>query len=245
MNPKYKGRQQNRIITQFPLMQAGILSVEQVNNKINFKKTLQMRLNYQRKDHWVKATRNTNIENTKGVRKSKETARHKHNERALDQSYTKLRSKQPISRRQRIVPLTQTNPKNQTTPYPNQNQGSILSVDLMGIITNPFSVPKGMQYQQIAGEAAQVHHALRETFSTNGNVRRVASSTDRIASGQVGVAGTKPTNIQTAPSTQLQGNPVREPKVKKKGGRTPVRSKTINTNNFVVANQNQSEDQQR
>ncbi|KAA6402492.1 MAG: hypothetical protein EZS28_001973 [Streblomastix strix] len=79
-----------------------------------------------------------------------------------------------------------------------------------------------MQHQQIAGEAAQVFHALGETFSTNVNVRRVASSTDSIASGQVGVAGIKPTNIQTAPSTQLQRNPVREPKVEKKGGRTPV-----------------------
>ncbi|KAA6312483.1 MAG: hypothetical protein EZS28_055917, partial [Streblomastix strix] len=40
---------------------------------------------------------------------------------------------------------------------------------------------------------------------------------------QVGVAGTKPSNIQTALSTQLRGNPDREPKVEKKGGRTPVR----------------------
>ncbi|KAA6380749.1 MAG: hypothetical protein EZS28_023726 [Streblomastix strix] len=46
-------------------------------------------------------------------------------------------------------------------------------------------------------------HAPRETFSTNGNVRKVASSTDSIVSGQVGVAGTKTINIQTAPSIQL------------------------------------------
>ncbi|KAA6355462.1 MAG: hypothetical protein EZS28_049010, partial [Streblomastix strix] len=66
-----------------------------------------------------------------------------------------------------------------------------------------------------------------------------------IASGQVGVPGTKPINIQTAYSTQLQQNPVREPKVEKKGGRTPVGSKATSTNTSVVANQNQSEDQQR
>ncbi|KAA6334647.1 MAG: hypothetical protein EZS28_053043, partial [Streblomastix strix] len=111
--------------------------------------------------------------------------------------------------------------------------------------TNPFSVPKGIQHQQISGEAAQVFHAPRETFSTNGSVRRVASSTDSIDSGQVGVAGTKPINIQTESSTQLQGNPVRESKVEKKGGRTPVGSKAICTNTSAVANQNQSEDQQR
>ncbi|KAA6391068.1 MAG: hypothetical protein EZS28_013402 [Streblomastix strix] len=165
--------------------------------------------------------------------------------KAPDQSNTKLRSRQPTSRRQKTVSLTYTTPQNQTTPYPNQNQSSILNVDLMGIITNPFSVPKGMQHQQIAGETAQVLYAPRETFSINGNVRRVASSTDSIVSGQVGVAGTKTTNIQTAPSTQLQGNPVREPKVEKKGGRTPVRSKVTSTNTSVIANQNQSEDQQR
>ncbi|KAA6358630.1 MAG: putative reverse transcriptase [Streblomastix strix] len=89
----------------------------------------------------------------------------------------------------------------------------------MGILANPFSVPKGIQHQQNAGEAAQVQHAPRETFSTNGNVRKVASSTDNIVSGQVGVAGTKPINKQTAPSTQLQADPIREPKVEKKGGK--------------------------
>ncbi|KAA6385623.1 MAG: hypothetical protein EZS28_018854 [Streblomastix strix] len=162
-----------------------------------------------------------------------------------DQSNTKLRSRQPTSKRQKIVSLSQTTPQSQTTPYPNLNQGSILNVDLMGIITNPFSVPKGMQHQQIAREAAQVFHALEETFSANGNIRRVASSTDSIASGQVGVAGTKPSNIQTALSTQLRGNPVREPKVEKKGGRTPVRGIATSTNTSVVANQNQSQDQQR
>ncbi|KAA6360201.1 MAG: hypothetical protein EZS28_044272 [Streblomastix strix] len=165
--------------------------------------------------------------------------------RTQDQSYTKLRSRQPTSRRQIIVSLTQTTPQSQTTPYPNQIKCSILNVDDMGIITNPFSVPKGMQHQLIAGEAVQVFHAPVETFSTNGNVRMVASSTDSIVLGQVGVAGTKPINIQTAPSTQLQGNPAREPKVEKKGGRTPVGSKATSTNTSVVANQNQIEDQQR
>ncbi|KAA6403396.1 MAG: hypothetical protein EZS28_001078 [Streblomastix strix] len=124
--------------------------------------------------------------------------------RTPDQSSTKMRSRHPTSRRQRIVSLTQTTPQSQTTPYPNQNQSTILNVDLMEIISNPFSVPKGMQHQQIAGEAAQVFHAPGETFSTNGSVRRAASSTDSLASGYVGVAGTKPMNIQTAPSTQLQ-----------------------------------------
>ncbi|KAA6374062.1 MAG: hypothetical protein EZS28_030411 [Streblomastix strix] len=115
----------------------------------------------------------------------------------------------------------------------------------MGIFTNPFSVPKGIQHQQNAEEAAQVQHAPRDTSSTNGNVRKVASSTDSIVSGQVGVAGTKPINIQTAPSTQLQIDPICEPKVVKKGGRTPVRGKATSTNTSVVANQNQIEDQQR
>ncbi|KAA6369729.1 MAG: hypothetical protein EZS28_034742, partial [Streblomastix strix] len=72
-----------------------------------------------------------------------------------------------------------------------------------------------------------------------------ASPTDSIVSGQVGVVGTKPINIQTTPSTELQGNPIREPKVEKKGGKTPVRGKATSTNTSVVANQNQSEDQQR
>ncbi|KAA6370918.1 MAG: hypothetical protein EZS28_033555 [Streblomastix strix] len=166
-------------------------------------------------------------------------------EMAPDQSNTKLRSRPPTSRRQKTVSLTQTTPQSQTTLYPNQNQSSILNVDLMGIITNPFSVPKGMQHQQIAGEAAQVFHAPGGTFLTNGKVRRIASSTDSIVSGQVGVAGTKPLYSQTAPSTQLQGNPVREPKVEKKGGKTPVGSKATSTNTSVIANQNQSEDQQR
>ncbi|KAA6362120.1 MAG: hypothetical protein EZS28_042355 [Streblomastix strix] len=165
--------------------------------------------------------------------------------RAPDQSNTKLRSRQSISRRQRIVSQAQTTPQSLTTPYPNQNQSSILTVDLMGIITNSFSVPKRMQHQQVAGEAALYLHAPRETFSTNGNVRKVTSSTASIVSGQVRVACTKPINIQTEPSTQLQGNLVREPKVEKKGGRTPVGSKATSTNTSVVANQNQSEDQQR
>ncbi|KAA6374188.1 MAG: hypothetical protein EZS28_030283, partial [Streblomastix strix] len=103
-----------------------------------------------------------------------------------DQSSTELRSRRLTSRKQWIVSPTQTNPQSQTTAYPNQNQSSILNIDLMGIITNPFSVPKRMQHQQIAGEAAQVHHAPGETFSTNGNVRKVASFTDSLVLGQVG-----------------------------------------------------------
>ncbi|KAA6392373.1 MAG: hypothetical protein EZS28_012100 [Streblomastix strix] len=164
--------------------------------------------------------------------------------RAPDQSYIKLSLKQPTSRRQRIAPLTQTNTQSQTTPYPNQNQSSILNVDLMGMIINPFSVPNGMQHQQIAG-AAKVNHAPRETFPTNGNVRKVVSSTDSIVSGQVGVARTKTINIQTTSFTQLQGNTLGKPKVEKKGGRKPVRGKATSTNTSVVANQNKIEDQQR
>ncbi|KAA6359196.1 MAG: hypothetical protein EZS28_045277, partial [Streblomastix strix] len=79
--------------------------------------------------------------------------------RAQDQSITKRISRQSTSRIQKIVPLTQTTPQSQTTPYPNQNQRTILNVDLMRIFTNSFSVPKGIQHQQIAGEAAQVLHA--------------------------------------------------------------------------------------
>ncbi|KAA6388102.1 MAG: hypothetical protein EZS28_016373 [Streblomastix strix] len=108
-----------------------------------------------------------------------------------------------------------------------------------------MDIPKGMQHQQSAGEAAQVQHAPSETFSSSGNVRKVASSTDSIVSGQVGVAGTKQINTQTTPSLQLQGNPIREPKVGKKGEKTPVRCKATSTNTSVVANQNQNEDQQR
>ncbi|KAA6354014.1 MAG: hypothetical protein EZS28_050460, partial [Streblomastix strix] len=54
----------------------------------------------------------------------------------------------------------------------------------------------------------------------------IASPTDSIVSGQVGVAGMKPINIQTAHSIQLQGILIHEPKVEKKGGKTPVRVKT-------------------
>ncbi|KAA6378074.1 MAG: hypothetical protein EZS28_026397, partial [Streblomastix strix] len=104
--------------------------------------------------------------------------------RATDQQYTKLRSRQPTNRRQRIASLTQSNPQSWKISYSNQNQSSILNVDLMAIFTNPFSVPKGIQHQQNAGEAAQVNHAPRETFLTNGNVAKVASSTDGVVSGQ-------------------------------------------------------------
>ncbi|KAA6393743.1 MAG: hypothetical protein EZS28_010733 [Streblomastix strix] len=165
--------------------------------------------------------------------------------RAPDQSNTKLRSRQPTNRRQWIVSPTQTNPQSQITPYPNQNQSSFLNVDLMGMTTNPFSILIQKQHKQNEGDAAQVHHAPRETFSTNGNIRKVASSTDSIVSGQVGVSGTKPINIQTAHSTQLQGNLICKPKVEKKGGKISVRSKATSINTSVVANQNQIEDQQR
>ncbi|KAA6367928.1 MAG: putative Transposon Ty3-G Gag-Pol polyprotein [Streblomastix strix] len=56
-----------------------------------------------------------------------------------------------------------------------------------------------------------------------------------IASGQVEIAGTIPINIYAALSTQLQGNPIREPKVEKKGGRTPVRVKTSSADSQVRA----------
>ncbi|KAA6366961.1 MAG: hypothetical protein EZS28_037511, partial [Streblomastix strix] len=100
--------------------------------------------------------------------------------RAPDQLCAKLRSRQPTSRRQWIVSLTQIYPYSQITHFPNQNQSSILNVDLIGIITNPFSVPKEMQHQQIIGEAAQVHHAPIEIFPTNGNTKKVAPSTNSI-----------------------------------------------------------------
>ncbi|KAA6388581.1 MAG: hypothetical protein EZS28_015891 [Streblomastix strix] len=108
-----------------------------------------------------------------------------------------------------------------------------------------IDIPKEILHQQIAGETAQVFHAPGETFSINGKVRRVASSTVSIASGQIGVAVTKPINIQTAPSTQLRENPNREHKVEQKGGRTLVRSQGTSMNTYIVANQNQSEDQLR
>ncbi|KAA6379725.1 MAG: hypothetical protein EZS28_024748 [Streblomastix strix] len=65
--------------------------------------------------------------------------------------------------------------------------------------------------------------------------KKVASSTDSIVSGQVGVAGTKPINLQTAPSTQLHGNLIHEPEIEKKGGRTPVRVKTSSADSQVAA----------
>ncbi|KAA6381102.1 MAG: hypothetical protein EZS28_023370 [Streblomastix strix] len=165
--------------------------------------------------------------------------------RAPDQQHAKLRSILPNSRRQRIAPLTQTYSQSQTTPSMNQNQSSILNVNFMKIISNPFSVPQRIQHQQNAGDAAQVHHAPKETFPTNGNVKKVESSTDSIVSSLIRVAGTKSINIQTAPSTQLQGNSIHELKIEKKEDKIPIRSIAISTNSSVVANQNQSEDQQR
>ncbi|KAA6397541.1 MAG: hypothetical protein EZS28_006933 [Streblomastix strix] len=165
--------------------------------------------------------------------------------RAPDQSHTKLRSRQPTSRRQRIAPLTQINPQSQNTPNPNQNYSSNLNVELTRKFINPFSVPKGIKHQQIAGDAAQTHHASRETFPTNGNVRNEAPSKDSIVLGQEGVAGTKPINNQTVTSPQFQGNLICEPKVEKKIGKAHVRSKITSTNTSVVANQNQNEYQLR
>ncbi|KAA6369629.1 MAG: hypothetical protein EZS28_034843, partial [Streblomastix strix] len=191
MNPKFKGRQPNRITTQFILMRAEILAVEQVNNWMNFKKIMWMSLNIQKFDHKTRTTRNTNTDNIRRVLDNRLGPLFSQMNypgpprRAPDQSYTKLRSTQPSCRKQWIDSLTYTNPQTQTTPYRNQNQSTILNVELMRIITNPFSVPKEIQHQQIAGEAVQVHHAPREIFSTNGNVRRVASSTDSIVSGQI------------------------------------------------------------
>ncbi|KAA6373552.1 MAG: hypothetical protein EZS28_030921 [Streblomastix strix] len=118
-----------------------------------------------------------------------------------------------------IAPSAQTNPLSQTTPFLNQNQSLILNVDFVEMITNPFSVPKETQHQQIAEEAAYVQLAPRETFQTEGKVRKVLSYTNCIVSGQVEVTGPKLINIQTASSTQLQGNPICEPKVEKKGGK--------------------------
>ncbi|KAA6356703.1 MAG: hypothetical protein EZS28_047770 [Streblomastix strix] len=270
MYPKYKGIQLNRLITQIILRRAAILAVEQVNNKMNFRKTLWMIPNIQKLDRQTRITRNTSIGNIRKVRKSKknnqaQTQWYFNNQKldcrigllfsqmnypglpgkAPNQSNTKLRSRQPTSRRHWIVPLTQTNPQSQTTPYTNENYSSFLNVDLMIIITNRFSVLKEIQHQQIAGEAAYVHQEPKEIISTNENVRKVASSTDSIVSGQVRKAGTKPINSQTAPPIQLQGNPICEPKVGKKGGRAPVRVKHISSITSIIANWNQSEDQQR
>ncbi|KAA6377411.1 MAG: hypothetical protein EZS28_027062 [Streblomastix strix] len=155
------------------------------------------------------------------------------------------RSILPTCRRQRIASLTQTNPQSQTSPYMNQNQSSILNVDLNEMITNPFSVPKVIQHQQITDEAAQVHHTPKETFLTNRNVRKVASSKDGIVSDQVEVAGIKLINIQTAPSMQLQTNPIRVPKNEKKGGNIPVESKATSANASVVTNQTYEDSQKR
>ncbi|KAA6374866.1 MAG: hypothetical protein EZS28_029608 [Streblomastix strix] len=143
------------------------------------------------------------------------------------------------SRRQWIVSLIKTTLQSKTTPYLNKNQSTILNVDLMGIFTNPFSILKAIYHQYIAGEAAQVHYAPGETFSTNGNIRSVVSSTDSIVSGNVAVAGTKSINIQTVSSTQLHRNPICEPEVEKKEENSIlVRSKDSITNTSVVANQN-------
>ncbi|KAA6402050.1 MAG: hypothetical protein EZS28_002415 [Streblomastix strix] len=102
-----------------------------------------------------------------------------------------------------------------------------------------------MQHQYHSEKAVQVHHAPKETFPTNGNVRKVASSTYSIVSGQAEVAGTNLIDSQTTPSKQLQGNPICEPKVEKKGGKTCLRIKGTSTNASIVANQNKSEDMQR
>ncbi|KAA6379380.1 MAG: hypothetical protein EZS28_025092 [Streblomastix strix] len=161
---------------------------------------------------------------------------------AQDQSYTKLRSRLQTSRRHRIPFLTQTKPQSQTTPQSNQNQSLILNVDLVKIIINQTIVPKGMQAQQIAGETLQARYALKKTFSIFENVKKVFSSIDSIVSGKMGVAGTKPLNIQTAPCTQFQRNLIRELKVKMKRGNAPVKGKATGTNSFVAAHQNQSED---
>ncbi|KAA6369168.1 MAG: hypothetical protein EZS28_035306 [Streblomastix strix] len=161
-----------------------------------------------------------------------------------DQSYMKLRTRQPTDNGQQISPPAQTDPQSQTTSFLNQNQSSILNTDLVEMITNPFTFPKRLQHQQNVEEAAQVQLAPIETFPTYGKVRKVVSSKDCIVLGQIGDVGTKLINIQTVSSTQLQGNPIREPKVQKKGGKAPVRSNATSTNASVLATQNQNEDQQ-
>ncbi|KAA6400553.1 MAG: hypothetical protein EZS28_003916 [Streblomastix strix] len=113
----------------------------------------------------------------------------------------KLRSIQPTSRRQWIAFPTQTYLQSQTTPYPNQNQSSILSIDLVGMITNPFIVPKGMYHQYIADEAAYVFQASRVTFPTDRKVRIVESTTDSIVSGQIGL---RTMNAKHLPEVKLQ-----------------------------------------
>ncbi|KAA6398099.1 MAG: hypothetical protein EZS28_006376 [Streblomastix strix] len=74
-----------------------------------------------------------------------------------------------------------------------------------------------MQHQQVAREAAQVHHKPRETFPINGNARKIAFSRDCIVRGQVAITGIKQIYILKKHSTQLLRTPIREPKVEKGG----------------------------
>ncbi|KAA6402783.1 MAG: hypothetical protein EZS28_001693 [Streblomastix strix] len=99
-----------------------------------------------------------------------------------------------------------------------------LNVDLAGMKTNPFIVPKGTMYQLTAYEAAQAHHVPSEILSKNGNIRKVASSTDSIDSSQE--------------------NLISELKVEKNGDRIFVRNLATCINTSFVTNLNQSEDQQ-
>ncbi|KAA6364242.1 MAG: hypothetical protein EZS28_040230, partial [Streblomastix strix] len=59
------------------------------------------------------------------------------------------------------------------------------------------------------------------------------------------VARTKQINIQASPSTQLQGNHIRDPEVEMQGRKTHDRFKATSTNASVIANQNQSKIQLR
>ncbi|KAA6401474.1 MAG: hypothetical protein EZS28_003008 [Streblomastix strix] len=239
--PRYRGDQLNRITTESTLIEAAISVVEQENWKKNFWMILLTKHKIQEKTTKQKVDETQSQKTLKKLEKAQKqlsinttllqqlgviqqtstivwldqpfmTARD-----GPDQSNTKLRSRQPTSRRQWIVPLKQMKPKSYTLTYPNQNQSQILNVDIRGMIINTFPVPKGIQHQQIAGDAAQVYHAPRETFLTNGKVIKVIYSADRTVSTQEGVSINKSINIQIAPSTQLQRNPIREPEIENQG----------------------------
>ncbi|KAA6403544.1 MAG: hypothetical protein EZS28_000934 [Streblomastix strix] len=124
-----------------------------------------------------------------------------------------------------IVPLTQTDTQIVIMSYPNQIQSLILKVDFMRMIKKSLlSSDRNIILIDCRRDSICLSFTQRD-FPTEGNVRRVASSTDSIVSGQVGVAGIKPINIYTELSMQLQGNPIREPKVQKKKGTTHFKDK--------------------
>ncbi|KAA6395126.1 MAG: hypothetical protein EZS28_009347 [Streblomastix strix] len=65
-------------------------------------------------------------------------------------------------------------------------------------------------------EEAQVHHAPRETFPIDGNVRKVVYSMDSLVLCQVGLTRTKPIDTKTTISMESQRNPICEPKIAKR-----------------------------